>query len=219
MSILKRIFNVPTFFGSLLLTSSKKNCLWDYNILSSKIVPNIDCLFSKLDKIPSVQCRQLYRENSKEVNFGEIEWSESGHKKWSHNSEMTRNEYLNWIFVDVMLFSPKKSDLIRKNEVPELFIQIKPMVHEGIPSRTNYDQALFLLIRQDILRINKRHFETCISKIIDSVNPIGVYETYLRISSLNMFESLIRDEFMYKGILDDDLPDMTKMRKKWIKKV
>ncbi|MGE0454256.1 MAG: hypothetical protein AB7O37_16895 [Vicinamibacteria bacterium] len=215
MGFFKSLFQAPRYRRFVLLGSSEKGVFWDFSVWRQRVFPSLDQLLRASDcRDPSVQCRQITKKQSKEIHFARIEWSESGAQLWCHNSEATRGECDQWLFVDLQVHCPGKETLIRQVELPRTYVQVKPMAWEGIASRTAYDQAIHIAIRQDVYA-KSGVAEESVKALAQAAGAIAVYACSSRVVALNSFESLVREDFQYRGILDDDLPNEARMRGKW----
>jgi hypothetical protein len=163
---------------------------------------------------PSVQCRQITKKQSNEIKFGRIEWSRKSAEVWCHDSQLTKGKSQDWLFVDLQIHCPPKEELVKAVEFPTIYVQVTPMAWEGVPSKTLYDQAIHVAIRRGAygkaLSARER-----VTELAEAIEAVAVYSGTSRVWSLNSFESLLREDFEYRGILGDELPDERRMKGNW----
>jgi hypothetical protein len=215
MSLLRQLFYVPRYRQDLILGSSKSGALWEYSTWSDHVFPQLDSLIQELGCSPSVHCRQISKEENKPIDFGRIKWSSSGAKTWCHGSPVTRSKSDAWLFEDFEVFCPARGILIREKELPELYVQLLPMVPQGESTATEYDQGLLVVMKKKSYEQNADVVDRTILSLASAVQSVGVYSSEGRVSSLNAFESLVMTGFMYRGMLGDSLPDTGRMKGRW----
>lgn len=215
MGLLKKLFQVPRYSRFVLLVSSKRGSLWDYAVWTERAFAPLDRLLESLGcTSPSVQCRQITKNQSNEIKFGRIEWSPKDAAIWCHDSQQTKGKFHEWLFVDLQIHCPPKEELVKAVEFPTIYVQVKPMAWEGVPSKALYDQAVHVAIRRDAYQKAASAGDR-VRELAEAVDAVAVYSGSSRVSSLNSFESLLREDFQYKGILEDGLPDERRMKGNW----
>ena len=216
MGWLKSLFQMPRYNRFVVLSDSSQGKLWDYVVWKDRVFPSLNRVVkvSKCSSL-SVRCRQITKGQSKEVAFGTIEWSPDDAVKWCHHTPATEGRDVSWLFVDLQVWSPAKDTLVKEGRFPCLYIQVKPMVWEGDVTKAIYTQAIHLAFLHDEYVVRPQEIESTMRDLAHAVGAVGLYSTLSRVTSLNAFESLVREDFKYLGILQDALPDERKMKGRW----
>lgn len=213
MGFLKNIFLTPSYDRYVVLGDSRKGSFWDCANWKTFLFPVLDELLKRAGCTPSVQCRQVKGAHSKEVAFGSLDWSPDDAEKWCHSSENPERDA--WKFIDLQVFCPAKAGLIKEGTLPKIYMQVKPMTRSDTESKTSYDEGIHLAFAVNFVRENARHVQATLSYLARLPSVVAIYRTESKITQLNAFESLVREDFMYRGMLESALPDVTKMRSKW----
>lgn len=203
----------------LLLGTAKYRCfvllpeaggdeLWCHGRWGSIVRPGLDGILQELGFPCSVYCRQIEGEFSKEVRFGQLSWSEESDAKWN----IAPGGIENRIFVDFQIYSPPRPQLEKTRKLPCFYCQVKPMVFEGVPSSTAYEAAVFLAFKQS--EVNASDFEEAIRDLAGKLRA-RIYTARLRIGGVNAFESVMREQFMYLGMLNDAWPNLKRPKGSW----
>ena len=124
---------------------------------------------------------------------------------------------MHWTFIDAEVFIPKHNTLLRRAgfPFPMAYLQLSPEVEiEG--SCRSYDQHLLLCVRWDKCGAVQEEARLLLHRIQHQVNAICTLSEVRRIVSLNQFESILREDFMYLGLYQDPLPDLKKMKGRWV---
>jgi len=217
MGLIKTLFQMPRYKRFMVLGHSSKGVFWQHDVWRSRIFPGLDRLIRLVGCNPSIHCRQITKVGSKEVKFGKLRWADEDAAKWCHDSELTAGRFTEWIMVDVQVYCPSKKALIEKMDFPSLYIQVEPMAWGGVSSKTIYDQGVHVAIKLGVYKKISQQVDDQIRELAQSVSAIAVYQCTSRVQSLNSFESLVREDFVYRGMLDDELPDLRRMKGKWSK--
>ena len=163
---------------------------------------------------PSVHCRQVTGPASREVRLGNLKWMREDAERWCHSFE--RTETAAWIFVDLQVYCPPKALLIKEDGLPAIYVQLQPLGRKDYAARrAKYDQGIHIAIDERLAREKSSSVQQLSERLLGLPGAVSLYESSSRISALNAFESALREDFVYRGILDSELPDVTKMRGKW----
>jgi hypothetical protein len=201
------------FSRSLLLVDSRRlsGDLWSHSVWTSVVFPALRPLFDELAETPSVHCRQL-RGASEPVRYGRLDWSPEGAEKWTHQSPLTRHVSGGWNFVDLQLFAPPRKQLLAALSLPKAHVIVEPLTVRGESSRMAHDQCIHIAVHQAFW---SQQVRAAVAQLSLAVSAL-VLEATSRLRSLNEFESLVREHFLYRGMLDHELPDLSRPRLRWV---
>lgn len=217
MKFLGGLFRAPTYRRYVILGNSQKGSFWDCSYWSEHIFPPLNTLIDSELGV-SVHCRQVVGPNSREVKFGRLEWSQQGASAWCHGVAGNEDVRSGWSFVDLQVFSPPRTTLIDRGGLPSVYIQVKPVTRRDVPRKTAYDQGIQLAIVEDFARQRQHTIDAAIADLTASPGVVALYYGESKVGALNEFESILREDFMYRGMLDTELPDVRRMRGKWAEK-
>jgi hypothetical protein len=208
---------MPRYKRFMILGHSSNGVFWHHDVWRRRIFPGLDRLVRLVECDPSIHCRQITKAGSKEVKFGKLRWTEEDAAKWCHGSELTAATFAEWIMVDVQVHCPPKKALVEKMDFPSLYVQVEPLAWAGVSSRTVYDQGIHVAMKLAVYEKTRQQVDDKIKELAQTASAVAVYRCTSRVHSLNSFESLVREDFVYRGMLDDELPDLRRMKGKWSK--
>jgi hypothetical protein len=211
--LLKSLFSAPVYERYVVLGDSQKGPFWDCTNWTERLFPILDRVIAQVQGEASVHCRQVTGSLSKDVKFGRIGWSRDDSKKWCHSSEFPERKA--WQFVDLQVFCPAKPVLIKTTELPTVYIQVKPMTRNDTETKTAYDEGVFIALRERFAWGGAA--ESMVSALTHVPGVVAIYKATAKVTQLNAFESLVREDFMYRGMLESEFPDVKKMRLKWVR--
>ena len=91
--------------------------------------------------------------------------------------------------------------------------QIEPLGDRQRP--IGPDQGIVVAMRSDVQARNTDLTDRVVRSLARAVGSVTVYASERRASSLNTFESIVVEDFMYRGMLEDALPNTAKMKVRW----
>ena len=206
--MLEKLLGTAKYRCFVLLPQAGGDELWSRSRWSGTLRPSLDGIIQQLGSPCSVHCRQLEGRASKEVPFGSLSWSEESDAKWILNPDGIKNR----LFVDLQIYCPPRPQLEKNGNLPSFYCQLKPMVWEGAPSSTAYEAGLFFAFKKSAL--NASDFENPLRDLAAKLSA-QIYTATLRIGGVNAFESTVREQFMYRGMLDDTWPDLKRPKSSW----
>lgn len=211
--LIKSLFRKPTYRRYLVLGDSRTASFWNCSNWTTHVFPVLDGLLKLGSCSPSVHCRQVTGPTSKEVRFGRLEWSPENSREWCHSPK--RSQTAAWLFVDLQVYCPAKQQLIKEDELPSIYFQVQPMGRKDYAGKAIFDQSIHVAIREEIVTARRDDVESEVSKLSRLPGALALYEATSKVAALNAFESLVREDFVYRGILDSELPDVQRMSVKW----
>lgn len=214
MSLLRILFRKPRYRRFAVLGRSSDGLFWDYRIWVDRIFPKLNRLVETVGSRPSVHCRQLAGAD-KGVKFGRISWSAADAEKWAHHSDVRREQCREWLFEDLEVYAPSWAQLGKNLEMPKLYIQVAPMPWLGDPAKASYDQVIQIIVREDEYAKAVEEIDRTVRVLASDANAVAVYCHRGRVNALNAFESLLREDFLYRGMREDELPREKKMKGDW----
>lgn len=209
--MLKYFFGKSTYRCFVILPQTRGEKLWCRNRWISDLRPSLEAILLRLGLSCSVHCRQLEKGTGKDVSFRGLEWSKRSDAKWLFSSKSNPNR----IFVDLEIFSPPRPVLENKNDLPCFYFQLQPMAWEGVPSRATYDSALFFAFQKSNSLENLLDIQNILNDLAIKLSG-SIYISNIRIIGINAFESILREKFLYKGMLNDALPKVALLKASWI---
>lgn len=199
---------LPAYIRFVAIATSEVGYLWEESRWSGLMYPVLDPYVRSLGGEVSIYVRAL-ASGSKSNNVTLRGWSESLPNRWSMQLAKSR-------FVDLQLFAPPRSERSERRPFPKLYVQLQPVTWEGAESKMAYDQILHIAVKQSDFQSKRELIETAIRMLQLDAGIIGVYSCRSRISTVNSFESLVREDFMYRGMLSDVRPDLGRTKIRWI---
>lgn len=187
--------------------------MWNYDVWKNAVAPHLDRLLALHDARPSVHSRQV-DSRSRAVRLGRLSWSEAGHERWCHRSPVTEEKSRDWGFVDTEIFCPARGQLVAQREWPDLYLQVQPFHPVPGPCARRYDQALHIAINDRFFAGRQAEIHEILAPLIRRI-AVATYRTETRVVSLNQFEDLVRETFIYRGSHLDPFPDPVKMAGTW----
>jgi len=216
MDFASRIYDrlFPRYKCLLILGASRDQPAWHWETWK-RIVPSIDRLAGLLATEPSVRSRQVLRGKSSSPNLGRLSWSDEGHQRWCHDSPITRGLSPGWLFVDAEVFLPSRPSLIEHRTFPDVYINVSGVGGES-DRLTAYDQTLLLAVRLPVFLRHTLLLQDVVRELQGPLNGVLNLSEVRRLVSLNQFESILLEDFTYLGMLEDALPDLKKLKGRWI---
>ena len=188
----------------VILGDSRTVSFWDCAHWVAEVFPALDMLLAACEFEPSVESRQVVGAGSRPVQFGKIRWSTDDAEKWCHGPRTTGRD--EWRFVDLQVFCPAKSRLIRNRGLPSIYIQMKPMIRGDMSRRTAYDEGIHLAFAERFSKGRRETVDSAVATLSATRGVVAVYHATTRIRQLNAFESTVREDFMYQGWLETPRP-------------
>jgi hypothetical protein len=203
----------PRYACFLVLGASAETPLWHWTTWR-EIVPKVSALAESFGTAPSVHSRQIIRGKSSAAPLGRLSWTEAGHQRWCHGSPLTEDRCRDWLFIDTEIFMPRRSQLIKARAYPVAYLEIRPVIaHES--RRTKYDEELLLAVRLTDFDVHHEAVRRFISEVQPLARAVLTLSESRRVVSLNQFESILPEDFSYVGMLEDELPDLGRLRGSW----
>lgn len=211
--LLKSLFRRPKYRSYLLLGDSRVASSWACSYWTRYLFPGLNELVECCGCAPSIQCRQLTGPDSKEVKFGRLTWSMEDAQKWCHSpQEPSRGE---WLFVDLQVFCPPRQQLVKEDELPTIYLQVKPVGRRDHERKAIYDEAVLIALEERFVSQNTALVDSVIAKLTGSPAFVALFVSTPTIPALNQFESFVREAFIYRGMHEDELPNVARMPGKW----
>ncbi len=213
VGLLRSLFRRPRYRCYLFLGDSAIASYWDCGSWTNHLFPALGPLVEGSGCTPSVHCRQVTGPSSKEVKLGRLTWSLEIAQKWCHGPQMSERDA--WLFIDLQVFCPPKQQLIEEDDLPTIYLQVKPMGTKDQERKTAYDQAVLIAMNQRFALQNQALVDSVIANVMQVPSFVALFESTSTLLALNQFESFIRETFIYRGIHKDEFPDVAKMAGKW----
>jgi len=172
----------------------------------------LDAFASNLGHTPSLRVNHCIRNRDKYAHPPSRPWALDDHLQWCEDSPNLAAVQSRWVFGDVQLFVPPKAQCLRRD--PDAFIHIVPTVCHP-DARQGYSQFLLIAIRTAHLSSHSTALRQFASSAYALSGGVLMLEASRRIWSLNEFESVLRENFLYRGCYLEPLPDLTKPKLKW----
>jgi len=113
-----------------------------------QVVPLLTPLVLAMRERAAVRSSQLDTATNKGVAFGRLGWDEKSHLAWTHNSPRTAASCKTWLFQFTQVWAPSWSVAHRKDQPPDLFIEIHK---EPVRPIQAFDQGLLIGLAEDVL--------------------------------------------------------------------
>jgi len=216
MGLLKKLFQTPLYRRFVILASTGViGRLWDYDVWVGLAFYRLDELLREnVGSLPSVHCRQTTGSDSEAVKLGKADWSLRGSEKWAHGSGLTRGKCAGWRFTDLQVYIPARRELEADMDFPLVHLHLVPIGY-GSENAARYDQVVQVSVRDDHFRKEEDAIGRIIEQLGESLRAPAIFTSVMKVKSLNSFESILREDFMYTGMLDNDLPDERRMKGRW----
>jgi hypothetical protein len=146
--------------------------------------------------------------------MGALNWSNEGSEKWCHGSRVTATKCSDWRFTDLQVCLPPKPELESSMEFPLVHIHMVPIGYNS-ENAAKYDQAVQISVREDLYNNERKTIDRIVETLNGSLQAFAVYSASTKVKSLNSFESILREDFMYTGMLDGKYPDERRMKGRW----
>jgi hypothetical protein len=218
VEFLSRVYDklFPRYSCFLIVGASGGENAWHWSQWQ-QIYPRIDELAAALGQRPSIRSRQIIRGRSAAAPLGRLSWSTEGHQRWCHHSPVTADRCSSWLFVDAEIFMPPRSSILKKRALPfpVAYLQLTGVGEDDEPAKRSYDQKLLLALLRPVAVENgdsAKAFLECVQA------PMGALLTLTqtrRVVSLNQFESILLEDFTYRGMPEDPLPVLERTRGHW----
>ena len=176
-------------------------------------------LFTELDRFardlghtPSLRVNHCIHNRDKYAHPPSRPWALDDHSQWAEGSPDLAAVQSKWVFVDAQLFVPPKPQCLSRN--PDAFIHIVPTISHP-EARRCYSQFLLLAIRTAHVARHSTALRQFATSAYALSGGVLMLEASRRIWSLNEFESVLRENFLYRGCFLEPLPDLTKSKLKW----
>jgi hypothetical protein len=211
-----RIEKVTNSYISIVIVGkSEANLAWPWRTWSV-IIPWLDPILSATREGVGVRSVQGVRVTHKDVRFGQLGWDTKSHKKWSHLSEVNKEESGNWVFCFTEIWAPRWTVCARERRDPLVFMNVtNPFLLA--PAKPGQFNQFFQLSTTSTFFNQQR-------VIIDSAlqNISALLESALiifRVSPWNQnfdsVQSALNNHLEYLGMPDDLVPDLSKTTGKW----
>jgi|CXWL01.1.fsa_nt_gi hypothetical protein len=195
-------------YRAFLLLSAPQSRFLTPQLWSSELFSALDAVFKAAGCRPSIHRREV-TPMGKERPFGKLSWTHQGIEDWAF-----RDSGSEWLFIDLQLFCPSRGDLIKSGSFPSVYVQIQPLgTREGGAGQSAYGDALLLLLGEPGQA--ESAVDAFVTKARQATASPAAYRGELRVRGLNEFESVLRERFMYRGLLEDPFPNPARMRGKW----
>jgi hypothetical protein len=168
-----------------------------------------------LGHAPSLRVNNCIRDRDKYARPPSRPWTLDDHLQWCDGSPDLAAVQSRWVFVDAQLFIPPKPECLSRNRHPDAFIHIVPTVSHP-EARRAYSQFLLVAIKTAHVASHSTALRQFASSAYAISGGVLMLEASRRIWSLNEFESVLREGFLYRGCFLEPLPDLTKPKLKWV---
>lgn len=155
--------------------------------------------------VASVHVRKLKGRESESVRVGVLPWTEEAASSWLEAEGR---------MVDLQVFSPGRASLLRSNSLPDLYVHLQSV--PSVPgAATLYTHLFHLLVETRRAERHRQQLTGALQHIVGWPSIVRAYESETKIRNLNVFEDVIRDEFMYQGVFGDSWPDLSRTKTAW----
>ena len=196
---------------TLILGQGLPERLWHVAVWPRLFI-EIEAFARTLGHAPSLRVNHCIRDRDNYAHPPSRQWALDDHLQWSEGSPDLASVQSSWVFVDAQLFVPPKPQYSGRN--PDAFIHIVPTVSDP-DARQSYSQYLLLAVRSSHVGAHSTALRQFLSSAYALSGGVSMLEASRRIWSLNEFESVLREGFLYRGCLLAPLPDLTKPKLKW----
>lgn len=216
MGLLRALFRTPLYRRFVFLASTEViGRLWDCDVWTGLVFHHLDDLLRSLsESSPSVHCRQTIGNQSRAVKMGALNWSKEGSEKWCHGSRVTAAKCSDWRFTDLQVYLPTKPELESSMEFPLVHIHMVPIGY-NFENAAKYDQAVQISVLEDLYNNERISIDRIVDELRRSLQASAVFSASTKVKSLNSFESVLREDFMYTGMLEGEYPDERRMKNRW----
>lgn len=171
----------------------------------------IDRASESLGATPSLAVNDLLPGGSREAHPRQLGWTPEAEALWVRSPRHPEREL--WMLVDIQVCIPGRPIALRTHETPSIFLQVIPR-RTLAESSAVYDHIVLCAIKDKAERL-RQVAGALIHDLEQACQASLVAQRRKRITSMNEFESIVREDFMYRGMHLTAWPDLTKTKKKW----
>ncbi|HEX7708959.1 MAG TPA: hypothetical protein VF701_21060 [Thermoanaerobaculia bacterium] len=174
----------------------------------AELYPLLQLLVQHLNTAaPSIHVTKLKGNMSESVRLRHVNWNSQASQAW--NGPEGR-------FIDLQIFAPSKEMLLSRGGFPKFYAHIEK-VFEAEQSSAVYGSILHLAIRKREMRRGSPHVQSVPVGLGELSGVVGAYTSEVRVRSLNRFEDVTLQDFSYRGMLEEPLPDLSRMPRAWLR--
>lgn len=187
----------------LLLVKKESVTVWEDQFWRGILFPAVDSLAGPSPSTPAVYARLVEKPSGRTVRVGPVHWTDEAPSSWANEGHE---------FVDAQVLFPRPSGGDRF--FPSVYLHVQRMVSDA-ESVTSYDQFIHLAIRKKFDQKNRSRIDRVMKGLTGLSEVVGAYRAKSMVWSIDELESTIALSFLYRGILRDHLPDLTKTPQRW----
>lgn len=207
MGLMSSLFG-RRYLAFLALLDEKGGHLWSASRWSGEVLPSL-MLLEKYwtEGSPSIHVRQTDK-RGKPVPGGPYALDGKCVGNWAQPKDDANSR----VFIDLQVFYPKKAAL--QNKDPELYLQMASLKFEERQA-ASYSQYVLLLSNPKWRGTVDGGVSSVEARIRSLSGVRACYRASLGMRTLNSLESVFRETFLYRGILDIALPELEKLPHRW----
>lgn len=206
MSIIPRGYHCYLYFGA-----SNGAPIWHAETWR-RLRRAIDVVAALHGTPPSLRVNDLAQNGNQYAHPRELSWSPESDGVWLRGTD---NEVpKSWFLVDIQGSLPPRSECLSRHRLPDMFFRVHPALElEG--SQAAYDQIVIVVVSKRYAARNHTEIDRLLREIHDICGTLlAVYRRRL-VWSLNEFEDIDLEDFIYRGMHLTKVPDVGRAKKRW----